>query len=114
MLSSFQFLPKSAQDGTKQGNGEIKYKMYPARWWVLWTSVGIQIFNYAHFAAYPSVQKNLSKYYNQDGDRMDWIITTTVILRGPLCILLALFGERFGLKRWLHVASVLAIAGMHF
>ena len=61
----FQFLPKNDQDGTKQGDGEVRYKMYPARWWVLWTSVGIQIFNYAHFAAYPSVQKNLSKYYNQ-------------------------------------------------
>jgi hypothetical protein len=29
------------------------------------TAVGIQIFNFAHFAAFPSVNKVLSKYYHQ-------------------------------------------------
>ena len=42
---------------------------------------------------------------------MDWIVSSTVILRGPMCILLVFFGERLGLKRWLHVSSVLAIGG---
>ena len=39
--------------------------MYPQRWWVLLTAVGIQIFNFAHFAAFPSVNKVMSKYYHQ-------------------------------------------------
>ena len=48
----------------------------------------------------------------QDGDKMDWIVTCTVLLRGPLCILLVLIGERIGLKRWLHLASIFAISGL--
>ena len=42
---------------------------------------------------------------------MDWIVSSTVLLRGPMCILLVFYGEQLGLKRWLRVSSVLAIAG---
>ena len=55
---------KSTDESTND-NEDVEYKVYSQRWWVLWTAVGIQIFNFAHFAAFPSVNKVLSKYYHQ-------------------------------------------------
>ena len=49
----------------ENGVQPVEYKVYPQRWWVLWTTVGIQVFNFAHIAAFPSVNKVLSKYYHQ-------------------------------------------------
>ena len=60
-----QFPPKKSTDVISNAKKEVTYKMYPQRWWVLLTTVGIQIFNFAHFAAFPSVNKVLSKYYHQ-------------------------------------------------
>ena len=42
---------------------------------------------------------------------MDWIVSSTVLLRGPMCILILFVGEKIGLKRWLHISAVLAIGG---
>ena len=42
---------------------------------------------------------------------MDWIVSSTVLLRGPMCILILFMGERIGLKLWLHISSILAILG---
>ena len=50
---------------TENGTQPADYRVYPQRWWVLWTAVGIQVFNFAHFAAFPSVNKVIAKYYHQ-------------------------------------------------
>ena len=42
---------------------------------------------------------------------MDWIVSSTVLLRGPMCILILFMGERIGLKLWLHISAILAILG---
>ena len=43
---------------------------------------------------------------------MDWIVSSTVLLRGPMCILILFVGEKIGLKRWLHISAILAIGGI--
>ena len=42
---------------------------------------------------------------------MDWIVSSTVLLRGPMCILILFIGEKIGLKKWLHISALLAIGG---
>ena len=57
---------------------------------------------------------NVTSFYFifvQSGDKMDWIVSSTVLLRGPMCLLILFVGEKIGLKRWLHISSVLAIGG---
>ena len=57
---------------------------------------------------------NLTSFYFifvQSGDKMDWIVSSTVLLRGPMCLLILFVGEKIGLKKWLHISSVLAIGG---
>ena len=53
-----------------------------------------------------------SYLFFKSGDKMDWIVSSTVLLRGPMCLLILFAGEKLGLKRWLHISSVLAIGGI--
>ena len=44
---------------------DIAFKVYPERWWLLLTVVLLNLANYSHWVAFPSVAKNAAKYYDQ-------------------------------------------------
>ena len=46
-------------------NQNIIFKVYPERWWLLLTVVLLNLANYSHWVAFPSVAKNAAKYYDQ-------------------------------------------------
>jgi hypothetical protein len=46
-------------------NQNIVFKVYPERWWLLLTVVLLNLANYSHWVAFPSVAKNAAKYYDQ-------------------------------------------------
>ena len=45
----------------------VVFKVYPERWWLLLTVVLLNLANYSHWVAFPSVAKNAAKYYDQVG-----------------------------------------------
>jgi len=60
------------KDGGKEGcrisdsTGQpFVFKSYPERWWLLATVVILNLANYSHWVAFPSVAKNAAKYYDQ-------------------------------------------------
>ena len=64
-------------DAMLNGNGNVGadanndagvvFKVYPERWWLLLTVVLLNLANYSHWVAFPSVAKNAAKYYDQVG-----------------------------------------------
>jgi hypothetical protein len=90
-------------------NGQ--YRVYPQRWWLLATVVLLNLANYSHWVAFPSVAKNAAKYYNQTGDRMDLIPTVSYGLGVPCCLLATYVVERFGLRTGLHIGGSLTGIG---
>ena len=50
---------------TSEQNQDLVFKVYPERWWLLLTVVLLNLANYSHWVAFPSVAKNAAKYYDQ-------------------------------------------------
>ena len=50
---------------TSEQNEDLVFKVYPERWWLLLTVVLLNLANYSHWVAFPSVAKNAAKYYDQ-------------------------------------------------
>lgn len=89
------------------------YEVYPQRWWLLATVVLLNLANYSHWVAFPSVAKNAAKYYDQTGERMDLIPTVSYGLGIPCCLLATYVVERLGLKTGLHIGgSLTGIGGL--
>ena len=64
---SDKMLVDAAADGAAN-NGltdKLVFKVYPERWWLLATVVLLNLANYSHWVAFPSVAKNAAKYYDQ-------------------------------------------------
>ena len=49
----------------EQKTEKLIFKVYPERWWLLMTVVLLNLANYSHWVAFPSVAKNAAKYYDQ-------------------------------------------------
>ena len=109
-----------AQNGTKNGglvrNGGqmVQYRVYPERWWILVAVFLLNISNYAHWVAFPSVNKTAAKYYDQAGDKMDWIPTLSYGLGVPCGILATYVVERFGFKHAIQIGGSLTGIGEFF
>jgi len=88
-----------------------KYKVYPQRWWILATVVLLNLANYSHWVAFPSVAKTAAKHYDQDGEKMDLIPTVSYGLGVPCCLLATYVVERFGLRTGLHIGGLLTGIG---
>ena len=85
----------------------VRYQVYPQRWWIFATVVILNLSNSAHFVAFPSVSKNVAKHYNQSVDKMDLIPTIHFGLHIPCCLIAAYVVERYGLRVSLHIGGVL-------
>ena len=88
-------------------NFELEYKSYPERWWLLLTVVVLNLANYSHWVAFPSVAKQTAKYYDQSGETMDLIPTVSYGFGIPCCLLATYTVDRFGLKAVLHIGGLL-------
>lgn len=88
-----------------------KYQVYPQRWWILATVVLLNLANYSHWVAFPSVAKTAAKHYDQDGEKMDLIPTVSYGLGVPCCLLATYVVERFGLRTGLHIGGLLTGIG---
>ena len=107
---------KPADDGNNgNGNGyqlvEAEFKSYPQRWWLLTTVIILNLANYSHWVAFPSVTKMVAKYYDQSGETMDLIPTLSYGLGIPCCLLATYVVDRFGLKVGLHIGGNLTGIG---
>merc|ERR1719219_2070751 len=89
----------------------VQYRVYPQRWWVLATVVLLNLANYSHWVAFPSVAKNAAKHYDQSGKKMDLIPTVSYGLGIPCCLLATYVVERFGLRTGLHIGGLLTGIG---
>ena len=89
----------------------VQYQVYPQRWWILATVVILNLANYSHWVAFPSVAKNAAKHYDQSGDKMDLIPTVSYGLGVPCCLIATYIVERYGLRVGLHIGGVLTGIG---
>ncbi len=89
----------------------VQYQVYPQRWWILGTVVLLNLANYSHWVAFPSIAKNAAKHYDQPGEKMDLIPTVSYGLGVPCCLLATYVVERFGLRIGLHIGGVLTGIG---
>ena len=88
------------------------YRSYPERWWLLVTVILLNLANYSHWVAFPSVTKIAAKYYDQDGNTMDLIPTLSYGLGVPCCLLATVIVDKLGLKIGLHIGGTLTGVGM--
>ena len=88
-----------------------QYRVYPQRWWILTTVVMLNLANYSHWVAFPSVAKTAAKHYNQTGETMDLIPTVSYGLGVPCCLLATYIVERWGLRAGLHIGGILTGIG---
>merc|ERR1711971_500877 len=84
----------------------VQYRVYPQRWWILTAVVLLNLANYSHWVAFPSVAKTAAKHYDQTGEKMDLIPTVSYGLGVPCCFLATYVVERFGLRIGLHIGGV--------
>jgi len=90
-----------------------QYRVYPERWVILVAVFLLNVANYAHWVAYPSVNKVAAEYYDQAGDVMDWIPTLSYGLGVPCGILATYVVERYGLKHGIQIGgSLTGIGGL--
>jgi hypothetical protein len=101
-----KFLASATTSVEEQG-----YHSYPERWWLLLTVILLNLANYSHWVAFPSVMKMAAKYYDQDGDTMDLIPTVSYGLGVPCCLMATFVVERFGLRAGLHIGGILTGLG---
>ena len=87
------------------------YRVYPQRWWILVTVVLLNLANYSHWVAFPSVAKTAAKHYDQTGETMDLIPTVSYGLGVPCCLLATYIVERWGLRAGLHIGGILTGIG---
>ena len=92
----------------------VQYRVYPQRWWILTAVVLLNLANYSHWVAFPSVAKTAAKHYDQTGERMDLIPTVSYGLGVPCCLLATYVVERFGLRIGLHIGGVFTGIGKEF
>ena len=86
--------------------------VYFDRWWVLSTVILLNITNYGHWIAFASVTKNVSKYYDQAGNRVDLITTVSFAMGIPFCIISTFAIETWGLKFGLKLGGILTGIGI--
>ena len=86
-------------------------KVYPQRWWLLYTVIFLNIANYAHWVAFPSVAKIAAKYYKQSEERLDYIPTISYAFGVPFCLVSTYIVEEYGLKVGLHIGGYLTGIG---
>ena len=55
----------SGNVGGTDDDSNVVFKVYPERWWLLLTVVLLNLENYSHWVAFPSIAKNAAKYYDQ-------------------------------------------------
>ncbi len=91
--------------------GDVVYRSYPQRWWLLLTAVLLNLANYSHWVSFPSVSKVAARYYDQSGEAMDLIPTLSYGLGVPCCLVATYVVERFGLKAGLHIGGSLTGLG---
>ncbi|XP_040578384.1 solute carrier family 49 member A3 [Lepeophtheirus salmonis] len=84
-----------------------KYKSYSERWWLLSSVFLLNIANYSHWVAFPSVSKNAAKYYDQTGDAIDLLSTLSYGSGIPCCIIATYIVESHGLRVGLLFGGVL-------
>lgn len=90
---------------------ENVYVSHPQRWWLLVTVILLNLANYSHWVAFPSVTKMAAKYYDQAGETMDLIPTISYGLGVPCCLLATYVVENIGLKVGLHIGGLLTGLG---
>lgn len=93
---------------------ENVYVSHPQRWWLLVTVILLNLANYSHWVAFPSVTKMAAKYYDQAGETMDLIPTISYGLGVPCCLLATYVVENIGLKVGLHIGGLLTGLGGAF
>jgi len=73
----------------------------------------LNISNYAHWVAFPAVNKVAAEYYDQPGWKMDWIPTLSYGLGVPCGLLATYVVERYGLKHGIQIGgSLTGIGGL--
>lgn len=102
------------KDPDKPAPVSTQYRVYPQRWWILSTVVMLNLANYSHWVAFPSVAKTAAKHYDQDGETMDLIPTVSYGLGVPCCLLATYVVERWGLRAGLHIGGILTGIGKIF
>lgn len=90
---------------------KCEYKVYPERWWILVAMFLLNVFNYAHWVAFPAVNKTAAVYYNQPGNLMDLIPTVSYGLGVPFGLVATFVVERYGLKWGLQIGALLTATG---
>ncbi len=90
---------------------DTEYVSYPQRWWLLVTVLLLNLANYSHWVAFPSVTKVAARYYDQPGEAMDLIPTLSYGLGVPCCVLATYVVDRFGLRAGIHVGGGLTGIG---
>jgi len=90
---------------------EEKYISYSQRWWILATVIILNIGNYSHWIAFPTVNKNVALHYDQSGEKMDIIPTVSYGLGIIFALVATYVVERFGLKAGLHIGGHLTGLG---
>lgn len=88
-----------------------KVKLYPTRWWILLTVVFTAFSNMGHWMSFGSVTKIAALYYDQSGDKIDFITLVSALSGMPSCILAPIIFETFGLKVGLWTAGVFNVLG---
>ena len=89
----------------------VTYVSYPERWWMLLTVVLLNLANYSHWVAFPSVTKQAAVYYDQSGERMDLIPTLSYAFGIPCCLMATYAVDKYGLKMVLRIGGIFTGVG---
>eukprot|EP00096_Caligus_rogercresseyi_P007109 TRINITY_DN2459_c0_g1_i1.p1 TRINITY_DN2459_c0_g1~~TRINITY_DN2459_c0_g1_i1.p1 ORF type:complete len:493 (+),score=163.32 TRINITY_DN2459_c0_g1_i1:15-1493(+) len=100
----------SSTDGAPAAAAK-EYVSYPERWWILSSVVLLNLSNYSHWVAFPSVSKSAAEYYDQPGEAIDLISTLSYGSGVPCCILATLAVEKVGLRGVLVFGALLTGLG---
>ena len=102
----------SIESESSEVDDDGNYKVYPERWWLLATVVILNLGNYAHFVAFPSIAKQAAKHYDQSGEMMDLIPTVSMAFGVPFTLIGAYIVDRYGLKIGLQIGGYLTGIGL--
>ena len=92
-------------------NTSVDYKVYTARWWMVASVVIINISAASHLAAFPSVSLKAAKHYDQSGEMIDLLPTTSHGFRTLGLIITVFVAKKFGLRVFITVAGSLTFTG---
>lgn len=91
-----------------------KHNLYPQRWWLVITVILMNLANYSHWVAFPSVAKSVAKHYDQPGEIIDLIPTVSYGCAIPFTLVATYVVESSGLKTGLLIGGLLTGLGKFF